>query len=497
MGRTMATANTGAARAAAHTNRRLHWASSARATSVASPLSLSLTTAAPKPADSMAAMTSRAPAASGSYVTRARPARASTSARSTPGVRDRAASTPAAQAAQVMPVTRRVRVSTPAARAGGPRATMPASNPAPRTAASRASSVTVMSTRPTSAASSWAEAEADATPGTAANARSTAPLHEAHVMPPTLSRTLSTMRAAGCMPVRVAVNPAPSTAATRSAADVTAASNVASAASDTRATAAVCTPGTDLAGKKTVCWRGGKARGTWPARARCGGVRGVAYEAARPLILAAARPHHPLEGGLHSGRARGTVHATHIKLGWESWESRGRARTARTVGARAHARRRTPPLPARTVALTTPLVGSALPDASRRSSSPPASSSSGADARVRTCGRPGIAAWLAAGRGGGVVWRQELRSKRPAPPRRGGPCRSGRPKRSDAGRGVAQTAPTSKTGPAREPGHASPAPHPRPTRVPPRGYPPAHSRAARASQPLAVLWRRVRRFGST
>ena len=475
MGRTMATANTGAARAAAHTNRRLHWASSARATSVASPLSLSLTTAAPKPADSMAAMTSRAPAASGSYVTRARPARASTSARSTPGVRDRAASTPAAQAAQVMPVTRRVRVSTPAARAGGPRATMPASNPAPRTAASRASSVTVTSTRPTSAASSWAEAEADATPGTAASARSTAPLHEAHVMPPTLSRTLSTMRAAGWMPVRVAVNPAPSTAATRSAADVTAASNVASAASDTRATAAVCTPGTDLAGKNTICWRGGKARGTWPARARCGGVRGVAYEAARPLILAAARPHHPLEGGLHSGRARGTVHATHIKLGWESWESRGRARTARTVGARAHARRRTPPLPARTVALTTPLVGSALPDASRRSSSPPASSSSGADARVRTCGRPGIAAWLAAGPGGGVVWSGGRSLGRNGPPHPGAAAPAAAGARSTATPGVVWPnlpphpppgPPASPATPRPPPTPAHPAFHPAATRRP-------------------------------
>ena len=101
----------------------------------------------------------------------------------------------------------------------------------------------------TSALPSCADTVAEATPGTFASARSTAPEQEAQVIPFTSRRMISETPAARETPATAARKPTPSTAAMRSAGCKTKASNVTSAASWRRATDAEWTPGRELSGR--------------------------------------------------------------------------------------------------------------------------------------------------------------------------------------------------------------------------------------------------------
>ena len=98
----------------------------------------------------------------------------------------------------------------------------------------------------TSALPSCADTVAEATPGTFASARSTAPEHDAQLIPFTSRRTISETPAARATPATAARKPTPSTAATRSEGLRTEASKVTSAASWRRATDAEWTPGRAL-----------------------------------------------------------------------------------------------------------------------------------------------------------------------------------------------------------------------------------------------------------
>jgi len=113
--------------------------------------------------------------------------------------------------------------------------------------------------RLTSALPNCAETVADATPGTFNKARSTAPEHDAQLIPRTSRRTISVMACARATPATAARKPTPSTAAMRSEGFSTEASKMTSAASCRRATDAEWTPGSALL-DEWIDGKGGKER---------------------------------------------------------------------------------------------------------------------------------------------------------------------------------------------------------------------------------------------
>ena len=165
----------------------------------------------------------------------------------------------------------------------------------------------------TSALPSCADTVADATPGTFVSALSTAPEHEAQLIPLTSRRMISETPAARLTPATAARKPTPSTAAIRSEGFRTEASNVTSAASCKRATHAEWTPGRAL----LLDWMDGK-RGRERKRCEFSGFRSSSPEKGKRRKHQNQIPNYLPERILHRRGARRAVHALDRELlrGW-------------------------------------------------------------------------------------------------------------------------------------------------------------------------------------